>query len=519
MNYIEYNFVHKRKMDALCTNSKYFDWEDTSFMDYLKGSLPSLINMSRNLEIKDLFNSLSRKYSSYSFYHSDPVTFVSEISDIINEIRKIEPYWSGVFIPSVEETIKLHKGCLIFGEGGIGKSYFIKCFEEELKIMRKKHLCLYGKFCPLINEIDFDEIATIAETEEFVFIFDAINEIDEQSQLDLINELKKIKSIRGLRIIITYRIHTIDENILEECRQVVESTYKFEGVSFESVAEWLQIVPISDINEYLDVLYSNNPFLLSQLPTILNGKQNVNKNNVSRFTYIYEQFIKNNLDRPTWENTKKIARFLYDNNKKKFSATEIETIIDNPLHYISIMEQSGFINRYGSDRFSFVIESLADFLIVRHMWSEISGKSEEESIQIIKQKMDKFHSLNKDTIILMLFDKFYPDYVKIKNILKATNLFDKFNYDTLLKIHFKPEDISEFSACFTLGIPGELLVEFAGYLNQPFNCINYLTDYYIKDGRKQTKELSKYLSDRHLLGKLKGRLKNILYFTCKYQCT
>ena len=405
MNYIDLNLIHKQKMDTLCNNPEHFEWEDTTFMNYLKGGLPRLRNTSSNSAITDLFHSLTQKYSGYSFYDSDPIAFISEIEKIIDEIRKIEPYWSGVFIPRVEETIRLHKGCLISGEGGIGKSYFIKCLAEEFKTTGKKHLCLYGKFCPTISEIDFNEISAIAKTEEFVFIFDAINEIDEQSQLDLINELKKIKDTKGLRIIITYRTHTMDESMIEECRPVVKSSYEFEGVSFESVVEWLQRIPITDINEYLDVLYSNNPFLLSKLPYILDGKKDLNKNNVSRFTYIYEQFIKRSLDKPTWENTKKIAKFLYENNKKNFSATEVETIIDDPLHYISVMEQNGFINKYGSDRFSFVIESLADYLIVRYMWIEISGKSKEECTQIIKRKTDEFYSLNTDTIILILFDK------------------------------------------------------------------------------------------------------------------
>ena len=423
-------------MDTLCNNPEHFEWEDTTFMDYLKGSLPRLRNTSSNSAITGLFHSLTKKYSSYSFYDSEPIAFISEIEKIIDEIRKIEPYWSGVFIPRVEETIRLHKGCLISGEGGIGKSYFIKCLEEEFKTIEKKHLCLYGKFCPTISEIDFNEISAIAKTEEFVFIFDAINEIDEQSQLELINELKKIKDTKGLRIIITYRTHTMDESMIEECRQVVKSIYEFEGVSFESVVEWLERIPITDINEYLDVLYSNNPFLLSKLPCILDGKQDLNKNNVSRFTYIYEQFIKKSLDKPTWENTKKVARLLYENNKKNFSAAELDTIIDDPLHYISVMEQNGFVNKYGSDRFSFVIESLADYLIVRYMWVEISGKSKEECAQIIMQKTDEFYSLSTDTIILMLFDKFYPDYATIKYILEQTKLISDFNYNTLLKIHF-----------------------------------------------------------------------------------
>lgn len=94
------------------------------------------------------------------------------------------------------------------------------------------------------------------------------------------------------------------ESILDECHQVVKSTYRFEGVSFESVIEWLQKIPLININEYIDVLYSNNPFLLSKLPYILDGERDLN--NVSRFTYIFEQYIKRSLDKKTWEDTKKV---------------------------------------------------------------------------------------------------------------------------------------------------------------------------------------------------------------------
>ena len=40
----------------------------------------------------------------------------------------------------------------------IQTSYFIKCLEEELRTIGKKHLCLYGKFCPTISDINFDEV-------------------------------------------------------------------------------------------------------------------------------------------------------------------------------------------------------------------------------------------------------------------------------------------------------------------------------------------------------------------------
>jgi hypothetical protein len=48
MNYIELNSIHKQKINALCANNpEHFEWEDTSFMDYLKCGLPRLRNTSK----------------------------------------------------------------------------------------------------------------------------------------------------------------------------------------------------------------------------------------------------------------------------------------------------------------------------------------------------------------------------------------------------------------------------------------------------------------------------------------
>lgn len=520
MNYIDLNSLNKQRMNILCQhNPEHFEWEDEDFLWLIKGHLPKLKNPSSNSAITSHFYKLRTKYSEYSYFDTDKEKFVLDVKKILEDIRQIDPYWSGLYLSVIEETFKLHSSCLISGEGGIGKSYFVKCLEEELEKDNIKHLCVYGKITKDIEAIDFEEIANIGQEEQFVFAFDAINEIDEQNQLELAKRINKIKNIRGVRIIITYRSHTIDESTLQIYRELTDTTYRFSGVSFESVIEWLNKTPIEDISEYLDVLYSNNPFLLSKLPFILNGKQNTGKNNVSRFTYIYEQYIKKSLDVDTWWKTKAIAKFLYDNNKKTFSAEEIENLISEPSKYMVNMEQQGFISQYGTNKYSFVIESLADYLIVRHMWDEIKGKSVEECSRIIKEKINMFYDLHLETVIIMLFDMFSPDYPTIKQILKATNLMDHFDYDTLIKLHFKEDNIHDFLLNFIPCEPERLIVEFAGYYNKPFNCSNYLNNYYIESVNKHTDELSKTLSGLHFLSKLRNRLKNILYFTCKCNCS
>lgn len=519
MNYINLNLEYKRKMRGTCHNSERFEWEDTNIIELLEGNLPSIRNTSSKSDVVPLYHELLKEYKSYDFYATHPEEFIIKLKTIVQKIRQIEPSWSGLNIYSVQEALDLHKFCLVSGEGGIGKSYFVKCLEETLTTKGVKHLCVYGKFLKDLETIDFDEIKSISKDEEFVFVFDAINEIDENSQIKLANKLREIKSSRGLRIVITYRTHTMDESILQKYKEISESNYEFAGVSFESVLEWLQKEPVFDINEYADVLYSNNPLLLSKLPCIFKNK--FEKNNVSRFTYIYEQYIKRTLDKPTWQKTKVVAKFMYENNRKDFSAEDISPIIDSPLDYISQMEQNGFLSGFhysGETHYSFLVESLADFLIARYMWEEIKEKSIEGCIEIIKQKLESFFDMNKESVIIMLFDKFGSDYFKIKDILVGTGLLADFHPETIIKIHFNAEDISSFLQAFTLRNTKECILYFAGYLNKPFNCTNFINSYYFDDFQKQTTELSKTLSGKHFFSRLKGRLKNILYLICKCSC-
>ena len=310
----------------------------------------------------------------------------------------------------------------------------------------------------------------------------------------------------------------MDDHMVEEYQTVAKYSCEFSGVSFESAMEWIHRFPINDVNEYIDVLYSNNPLVLRKLPDILKNQKS-RLNNVCRFTYIYEQIIKESLGKITWEKTKIVAKLLYENNKKTFSIKEIVDVIDEPIKYVSEMEQIGLINKYDTENFSFVIESLADFLIIRYMLKEITEKNIDEYCKSIKQKLEKFYSLSKETVIIMLFDKFKHNYHTIKDVLIKTDLISSFRYSILTKIHFQKKHIPSFLEHFTPKNTNNLLIEFGGYLNSPFNCTNFLSEYYLKDIQKQTKELSKCLSGNYFLTNLKRRLKNILYFICKCECT
>ena len=155
MDYNALNEINKGKMRGTCNNDEHFEWEDSEFLELMKGSLPKTRNYSYNSEIQSLYSNLSGLCDKYDFFNEDQVAFKEKLQLLIEKIREIEPYWNGVDLYDISDTMKMHKFCLVSGEGGIGKSYFVKSLEEELDQIQIKHLCVYGKFTKDVSIIDF----------------------------------------------------------------------------------------------------------------------------------------------------------------------------------------------------------------------------------------------------------------------------------------------------------------------------------------------------------------------------
>ena len=190
--------------------------------------------------------------------------FLQKIKDHIDVIRGKKASWYGLNLYEIEECVHLHEFCLISGEGGIGKSYFIKCFEERLETKNIPHLCLYGKFEKDIYNLDIEEIINDCKS-GFVFIVDAVNEMSEKGQEDLFQVLVDIKKHSKVRIVITYRNNAMDADILKQYMEIASAEYAFPGVSFESALGEILKLSVPDVYKYEDILYSNNALLLSML--------------------------------------------------------------------------------------------------------------------------------------------------------------------------------------------------------------------------------------------------------------
>lgn len=525
MDYISLNKNQRTRMNQITNNKLSMEWQDQSFFDYLIGKLPKIHHYQNEKELEVEINELKKIYSDYDCFSSNKVEFFKKVKNIVKDIRSKNPYWYGLNLYELEECIKQHESCLISGAGGIGKSYFIKCLEEEFERMNIAHLCIYGKFEKDVHNIDLNEINNASE-KGFVFIVDAINEMSYNGQNNLLEMIKNIKKNKKIRVILTYRINSIENNILEKYEELLDSNLFFPGVSFESALSELLKISIPNVYKYEDILYSNNALHLSMLCEILSDKKLIaeTENSICSVTFILEQYIKKVIQKDSkiiegingkqvWIDTKNIAKWMYIQEKKEIDRENLLSIIKTGNKYIDVMLQDGFIqeNEYnGKQFFSFTIDSLSDYLISRSVFDDIKDKEFKEQVKIISQKSKNFYNID-ETLILVIFDYFAPNYQYIKKLLRESNLMASVDYNLLIKITFNTEYINIFLNEFIPLDKTELISILGGYTDKPFNCVNYLNEYY-KDANHQLRELSLVLSKYDVVLNIKRRLKNILYF-------
>lgn len=526
MHYKELNKIQKARMKQISAHSYTMEWENPEFMDCLMGYIPKIRSSRADKNITGELKKLEKILSTYDSFLSDKASFLNEAKNIIELIQKKKDSWYGLDIYEIERYLKIHDFCLIAGEGGIGKSYFIKCFEEKLAQKHIEHLCIYGKFEKDTSRIDIREILNNSEN-GFVFICDAINEMSEEGQQNLLNILKELKKNSRIRIILSYRINSMDEMILKKYQELAEYEYKFPGVSFESALGEILKLSVPDVYLYEDILYSNNALLLSMLCDVLSSEKIVDEkeNGVASITYILEHYIKTTISKTfknkltcpgieVWKDTKRVAQWMYKNGEKQIDEKSLLSIIKTGNNFLPSMIQMGFLDGYehdGEKYYYFVIDSLTDFLIARSLFEDMSGKKYQQQVDIIKEKKNKLYSI-REALIIAIFDNLSPDYGQIKTLLKDTELLESLEFRMLVKVHFKHNDIKVFQENFKLAHHSEVLRKMGGFTDKPFNCSNYLFAYYC-ESRARIRELSTILAGYHFQNEIKNRLKNVLYFT------
>lgn len=535
MNYKELNDQQKRRMNSIISNDARMEWEDTNIMYTLLGELPSVNRYQREDKIKKEVYRLINLIKEFNSFTSDREKFLSDIQELLSEIKQKEENWFGYDIELLSQCLKQQESCLISGEGGIGKSYFIKCYQEELEKRGIPHLCLYGKFQKDVNGIDIDEIIHDSK-DGFVFVFDAINEMAKEGQLNLISLVRELKKQKTIRIVVTYRTNTLDKDLLEQLQGLCSAEYEFPGVSYESALDALIKLQVIDIYKYEDILYSNNALFLSMLLKVLNDKKVIEEteNSVSTITYIMEKYIKDELKntcktintypaKDYWEDTKIITTWMYKNEKTSINLKDLLNIVHTGKSYLDVMCQSGLMDVYtyeAEDYAYFTIESMNNFLIARELFKELPSASTIKSstnendfnkqVELINSKAKISYGLI-EPIIIALFDKYADNYLYLSKLLKEVDFKKEVTADKLVRVNFREEKIKSFLDTINLDNPDKLIGIFGGYNNKPFNCTHFLNKFYKKEGY-QIARLSATLSDSFVSNDIVKRLKNILYF-------
>lgn len=530
MDYISLNENQRKRMSQICTNDITMKWENPDFYDIMIGKLPPVRYFQEEKEICEELDELENYYLKYNFFNSDRKKFIETLQQLIDSIHLKKANWYGVDLYEVKDCICQQEFCLISGEGGIGKSYFVKCLEEEFENANIPHLCIYGKFEKDIQKVDISQIIEASEN-GFIFVVDAINEMTKSGQRELLKALSKLVEISKIRIILTYRNNSMDNEILEEYKKISKAQYAFPGVSFESALNELLKLAVPDIYKYENILFSNNALLISILcQTLTDHKITEEKiNSVASITYILESYIKKSIKKTfrgkidstqpkeLWEDIKRVAKWMYEHNVKSIDKDNLFLVIETKELFVRVFRQAGIIDGYEDNMqyyYFFVIDSLTDFLIARSLFEDISGKVFDEQAQIISDKINKISGLD-EAVILAIFDNFAPDYKYILDLCLRTQLIKRMSYEMLVKVNFKKEDIPKFIEVFEPVQKDRLITIFGGYTDKPFNCTNYLNMYYQKK-ENQVKELTSTLSGTRFLDQVKGRLKNLLYYLTVY---
>ena len=102
-------------------------WENPEFMDYFMGELPKIKRYQNDNEIKSEISSLEKVLSTYNAFTTEKQAFLNEIAEKISAIKNLKESWYGLNLYEIETYVKLHRFCMISGEGGIGKEKVIIC--------------------------------------------------------------------------------------------------------------------------------------------------------------------------------------------------------------------------------------------------------------------------------------------------------------------------------------------------------------------------------------------------------
>lgn len=475
----------------------HFEWEDTGLLSLLVDGQPPLEcrcysdgnrQEEENLAVK-IASRILRTYAS----DYDLVKFEASFSDAIDSAHGHLRERLCEIEFQVVKNVKMLKGLLIYGEGGIGKTRFLYDLCLGLEEKGRPFVACFnqGAFAEL-NRIGLRAFKNLAQ-DGCTLIIDACNELEGDVfgfAAELISEtLKNPKS----NVIVSTRSESPTSRF-HELKSLVPSSIEFEGVNPYRVYDALSECSDELIIQFQDMLFSRNPRNLNAVIKklkVINDGYGPN-NAVAQRSSMVESSIKDALSRKRWKETKSICKYLLKTSALDFSKKDADSFLGyDSSRYLAEMLEQGFIQsfEYEGTRYSFTSESQIRFVMARSLNDEFnqidSTKLDEDELidTIAKITASKCSFVNDYEIVQVCVDRYLVrGAVFLAKLLRAleengqelelVRLFTQ----TVFPIDW---DFESFSAMWSMDVRWAFMC-FAGVVNTPFNLVHFVQNLLFK---------------------------------------
>lgn len=503
------NEENQKTMDKETSHPFDCEWDDDTLFNYLTFEYPrAYSNREENNELKTIVDEIDSRIYNFNHNKLTKSIFVSEVGELNDKYDSVKGPKGFRSYRYVLRLIEEYETLVIRSPGGMGKSYFVYTIEQKLKEKNIEHLVLYGKTFNKFKDIDCNEIIETANKENFVFVFDAINEIKNEDDFGILIEIiNKIKTASNIFIVATYRDSSGFDYRLEKLD--FHETY-FSGINYNDALYHVQEIVGNVPIEYDEVLRTNNPLYIQALLFSLSKGMYRRKKSIDSLTTLLEDYVKNTVGLDSWNLYKGIACLMFKNKRKYLYQKEINSLlnINNQKEYESIIDKGFLI--FNGKYYQFNLDTLTDYLIARFAFDII--KRSKNKYQTIIDLYNEYPFL-EEALSLVIIDG-YDDKVAAINLIKKSGVY--LSYDLLSKIVLKETDIENINKqCFVDIDYYWAFFSMAGIRNKLFNCVNRLHNYFLTNEDAYLKMCIDSEDDRRFINRIKLRLKRNLFIAAK----
>lgn len=287
----------------------HYDWEDTSLLPLLCEGLPRIYprnvskeNQEEEEEAVRLVNKLvtsENRNRNYFKFEEDFNALISSNNGYISDRLENLKYF-------LIDNAKARKGLLIYGEGGIGKTYFLYEFAQKLKAKRMPFLVAFNQEgINTLSELNWQSLTSVYPA-GFTLIIDACNELDNDAFVLALSLISRALKNDHVNVVVTTRSESPTAR-LEDLRRILPASVEFQGVNPDRVFSVLAESADRIIIQFQDVLFSRNPrnlnAMLSMIREFRPSEDGLNA--TTQRTALVEKCIKDSLSKQQWNQTKK----------------------------------------------------------------------------------------------------------------------------------------------------------------------------------------------------------------------